>query len=146
MTEPAVTLCLDGHFCHIVYGLRPYITDYPEQVLLTGVMQGWCALCTAHNNNLDGGSGHQSHEHSDALRNVLDPKMLSNDYDIIHDIVPFTSDFPCTDIHELIAPDLLHQLIKGMFKDHLVTCINKYLELEHGKQHAGEIIANIDCR
>jgi len=54
--------------------------------------------------------------------------------------------FPHADIHELIAPDLLHQLIKGTFKDHLVTWINEYLELEHSKQRASEIIADIDRR
>ncbi|KIM50299.1 hypothetical protein SCLCIDRAFT_145893, partial [Scleroderma citrinum Foug A] len=59
---------------------------------------------------------------------------------------PFTSDIPHADIHELIAPDLLHQLIKGTFKDHLVTWINEYLELEHGKQRASEIITDIDHR
>ena len=24
------------------YGLGPYIADYPKQVLLSGVVQGWC--------------------------------------------------------------------------------------------------------
>ena len=33
-----------------------------------------------------------------------------------------------------------------MFKDHLVTWMNEYLELEHGKHHAGEILIDIDCR
>ena len=42
MTTPVVTLCLDGHFRCVIYSLGPYITDYPEQVLLTGVVQGWC--------------------------------------------------------------------------------------------------------
>jgi len=42
MTTPVVTLCPDGHFRHVIYGLGPYIADYPEQVLLTGVVQGWC--------------------------------------------------------------------------------------------------------
>ena len=43
MTKPAVTLCLDGHFQRVVYGLGPYIADYPEQVLLASIVQGWCA-------------------------------------------------------------------------------------------------------
>jgi len=42
MTVPAVMLCPDGHFRRVIYGLGPYIADYPEQVLLTGVVQGWC--------------------------------------------------------------------------------------------------------
>ncbi|KAF8167023.1 hypothetical protein K438DRAFT_1616201 [Mycena galopus ATCC 62051] len=33
---------------------------------------------------------------------------------------PFTADFPRADLHELILMDLLHQIIKGMFKDHTV--------------------------
>lgn len=40
MTTPVVTLCPDEHFWHVVYGLGPYIVDYPEQVLLTCVVQG----------------------------------------------------------------------------------------------------------
>jgi hypothetical protein len=35
MTQPKVTLCADGHFRRVIYGLGPYIADYPEQVLLS---------------------------------------------------------------------------------------------------------------
>lgn len=43
MTTPEVTLCPDGHFRRAIYGLGPYIADYPEQVLLACIVQGWCA-------------------------------------------------------------------------------------------------------
>lgn len=43
MTTPILTRCPDGHFRKIIYGLGPYIADYPEQILLTSVVQGWCA-------------------------------------------------------------------------------------------------------
>ncbi len=57
---------------------------------------------------------------------------------------PFTNDFPRADIHELLSGDLLHQLIKGTFKDHLVTWIGEYLTIEHGESRAKEILDEID--
>ena len=42
MTQPEVVPCADGHFRRAVYGLGPYIADYQEQVLLSGIVQGWC--------------------------------------------------------------------------------------------------------
>ncbi|KAL0573826.1 hypothetical protein V5O48_008121 [Marasmius crinis-equi] len=54
--------------------------------------------------------------------------------------------FPRADIHITIAPDLLHQLIKGTFMDHLVTWINHYLLLKHGTADGQRIIKDIDRR
>ena len=42
MNTPEIVKCLDGHFRRAVYGLGPYIADYPEQVWLAGIVQGWC--------------------------------------------------------------------------------------------------------
>jgi hypothetical protein len=57
---------------------------------------------------------------------------------------PFTNYFPCVDIHKLLSPDLLHQVIKGTFKDHLVTWIESYLHLKHGRAHSSKIRDDID--
>jgi hypothetical protein len=42
MTIPEVVRFPDGHFRKVVYGLGPYIADYPEQALLACIVQGWC--------------------------------------------------------------------------------------------------------
>jgi len=59
---------------------------------------------------------------------------------------PVTNKFPRADIHELLSPDILHQLIKGTFKDHLVTWVGEYLTAKHGKAGAKVILDNIDQR
>jgi hypothetical protein len=52
--------------------------------------------------------------------------------------------FPRADVHELLSPDLLHQAIKGTFKDHLVVWVEDYLKIIHGPSKAGAILDEID--
>ncbi|KAJ7137438.1 hypothetical protein C8R43DRAFT_1097904 [Mycena crocata] len=146
MTTPEVTMFADGHYRRVIYGLGPYIADYPEQVLLTCVVQGWCARCTASRKDLDGPGGRRTQAHTESLFDILDHGTMWEQYGIIPDVLPFTWDFPRADIYELISPDLLHQLIKGTFKDHLVTWVGEYLEAEHGASKAKKIMADIDRR
>lgn len=42
MTNYKVMECPDGYKRRVIFGLGPYIADYPEQVLLSGVLSGWC--------------------------------------------------------------------------------------------------------
>ncbi|KAJ7698292.1 hypothetical protein B0H17DRAFT_1158368 [Mycena rosella] len=146
METPEVIQFADGHYRRAIYGLGPYIADYPEQVLLACIVQGWCARCDASNKDLDGEGGRRSHDHTDALFEVFDHKAMWDDYGIIPEVIPFTYGFPRADIHELLSPDLLHQVIKGTFKDHLVAWVGEYLEIVHGKAGAARIMADIDRR
>ncbi|KII90591.1 hypothetical protein PLICRDRAFT_106965 [Plicaturopsis crispa FD-325 SS-3] len=146
MTTAEVFRFPDGHFRRVIFGLGPYIADYPEQVLLAGVVQGWCPRCTSMPDDLDGQSGPRSQHLTDELVANFDPALLWDAFGIVADVVPFTNDFPRADIHELLAPDLLHQVIKGTFKDHLVTWVGDYLVAEHGEKRGNEILDDIDRR
>lgn len=57
---------------------------------------------------------------------------------------PFTEGFPRAEIYELLSPDLLHQLIKGTFKDHLVQWVISYLDETHTAREAKRIKDIID--
>lgn len=183
MTNPVILRCPDGHLRRVIYDLAAYIADYPEQVYLAGVVQGWCPRyvslikrlldgltgchnrCTSLPDDLDKISGPRSHVHSCQLAEIIDSKSLWDEYGIDDDITvrrvlvtgvtgsnfyvhgqPFTVHFARADIHEMLTPDLLHQLIKGTFKDHLVQWVGDYLALEHGEARANEILDDIDSR
>ena len=120
--------------------------------------------CDALPSALDGpGSHRRSHEKTDLLIKTYDSRVLWDDFGVRHNIVvciaplfcfcclikpgqPFTCFFPRADIHELLAPDLLHQIIKGVFKDHLVEWVLAYLHNAHGTKVSLEIIEDIDHR
>ncbi|KAG2030826.1 hypothetical protein BDR03DRAFT_936547 [Suillus americanus] len=141
ITKYEVACFGDGHFRRVIYGLGPYIADYKEQVLLTCIVRGWCPRCLSSRVNLDEPAGWHCHHHTDVLVEEGTLDALWDEYGI-----PFTNNFARANIHELIAPDVLHQLIKGTFKDHLVDWIEKYLYQMHSKKDAERIMDDIDQR
>ncbi|KAG1719820.1 uncharacterized protein EDB91DRAFT_1284709 [Suillus paluster] len=119
MIKPEVVHFGDGHYHCVMYGLGPYITDYEEQVLLAYIVRNWCAKCLSRHGNLDEINLCRSRLHADAPIEECDHATLWDEYGIVRELVLFTNDFPRADIHELLALDILHQIIKGAYKDHL---------------------------
>ena len=88
-----------------IYGLGPYIADYPEQALLACIIQGWCARwvtvvpplwyydvltnsrCTAPHNDLDVGAGPCAHLLTEQLIQMLDSRTLWEEYGIVANVV-----------------------------------------------------------
>ncbi|KAG6823744.1 hypothetical protein H0H92_009155, partial [Tricholoma furcatifolium] len=90
MTKPRITRCADGHFRRVIYGLGPYIADYPEQALLACVVQNWCPKCTAPPGDLDGPiGGRRSHMHTARLLEgqTCTLKELWDSYGIVGDLI-----------------------------------------------------------
>ncbi|KAH9974793.1 hypothetical protein BGW80DRAFT_1490177 [Lactifluus volemus] len=145
MTSPVIRRCPDGHYRRVIFDLVAFIADYPEQVMLTGIVQGWCPRCTASPSDSGRASGPRTRNLTDELIKLLDSRALWDKYGIDDDVVPFTADFPRADIHEMMSPDLLHQVIKGGFKDHLVTWVCDYLTQTYRGQ-ANKVLDDIDLR
>ncbi|KAJ3823454.1 hypothetical protein F5880DRAFT_1482181 [Lentinula raphanica] len=134
-------LCSDGR-TRVVYPIfAAYVADYPEQCLVAGCGERKCPKCTVSSKHL-----------GDPLHSVLrDPysaldafeKAANGDPTLaenlgLRDINPFWKDLPLCNIFHCFTPDILHQLHKGVFKDHLVKWSTKAL---HPKKGAKEIDA-----
>ncbi|KAG1844251.1 hypothetical protein C8R48DRAFT_750879 [Suillus tomentosus] len=122
--------------------LGPYIANYPEQCLLACIAQNWCTADRAHLD--DSPSGRRSHQHTKILMCRLLRYTAQAGWGIISGILPFTAYFPCADIHELLTPDILHQIIKGTFKDYIVAWVGEYFLITYGEKKAEQIWADID--
>lgn len=105
MTTPEVVHFPNGNFRKVIYGLGPYIADYPEQALLACIVQGWCPKyvtvlllttyitdkpfrCTAPANDLDFGQYvRRSQVHAELLVEEFELRMLWDEYGLVGDIV-----------------------------------------------------------
>ncbi|KAF8871026.1 hypothetical protein BD779DRAFT_1613985 [Infundibulicybe gibba] len=118
-------VCADG-FTRLIHPiLAAYVADYPEQCLVSCCMENRCPRCTVDPKHR--GDFIQSPDRSVALtlntlsahRDNYDPQRFSDD-GIRAIYEPFWRNLPHCNIFECFTPDLLHQLHKGLFKDHIV--------------------------
>lgn len=103
---------------------------------------------------------YRTREHRDRLHEAFDIAELWDEFGIVAEVIvigfdcssryvlnsrqPFTDGFPRAIIYELLSCDLLHQIIKGGFKDHLVDWTVQYITRRgtYGKK----VLADIDNR
>ncbi|KAI0083765.1 hypothetical protein BDY19DRAFT_899724 [Irpex rosettiformis] len=127
-------VCADGCVRRVHPIVAAYVADHPEQCLIVNVQENHCPRGTVHpddrgehvscpprntQNTLDLLSSHARGDTIDTL-----PHGLRTVYE------PFWDNLPFCDIFSSITPDILHQLHKGVFKDHLVSWITAIVSEE----------------
>ena len=130
--EGVEMVCADG-FIRLVYPiLGAYVADHPEQCLVTCNHENRCPRCVAARDRM----GRPEETVLRNVKSVLDAMADAATGVSTEEFTrqglrlnnPFWEDLPHCDIFGCITPNLLHQLHKGVFKDHVVKWATKCLE------------------
>jgi hypothetical protein len=128
-------VCADSWIRQIWPIFAAYVADYPEQCLVGCCMENRCPICTVDPKE-------RGNHIPQALRTVRETlfflrRMQLGDSDTAFKTLglravyqPFWANLPHSNIFQGFTPDLLHQLHKGVFKDHLVKWCTKIIGKE----------------
>ncbi|KAI0689126.1 hypothetical protein BC835DRAFT_1283602, partial [Cytidiella melzeri] len=133
--EGVEMVCADGFIRRVHPVIAAYIADHPEQCLVACCRQSHCPRCLVEPERR--GQPIQSPTLRDPVQiaSMIDETLQSGgckpagfEEAGLHAIDPFWKNLPYCNIFTCMTPDLLHQLHKGMFKDHTVkwatACVN----------------------
>ncbi|KAG8769490.1 hypothetical protein FRC12_004934 [Ceratobasidium sp. 428] len=117
-------LCADGGVRRVFPILAAYIADFPEQAMITCVRESCCPICWIPGDERGDLSVRYPRRDRCQTLDALDDHWNGYTHTIevlgIRPTRPFWADLPYVDISTCIAPDLLHQLDKGVFGDHTI--------------------------
>jgi hypothetical protein len=140
-SEGVLMGCADGRVRHCYLILAAYVADNPEQCLIACCKNTRCHRCVIPSNRRGEyvPPGHRARDPDFAPRN---PDRAANDlFAKLHETTtdtfgshgltdveePFWAHLPHTDIFVCLTPDLLHQVHRGVFKDHILEWCRKIL-------------------
>jgi len=125
ISTPLVPALMRGSIRTIFPILSAYIADYPEQCLVACCKENACPTCLVKPTER-GAPIHSVLREQTTTLEILGQQSRGEKPDEYVDqslrpVNPFWADLPHCDIFSCMTPDLLHQLYKGVFKDHLVN-------------------------
>jgi hypothetical protein len=126
--EGVLVTCPDGRVRRLHTILAAYVADFPEQCLVACCKESRCPKCQVGRKERGDLLVPVPRTKDDTLRNMEKHQQglsTKEEYDgklglrAVYE--PFWAHLPHSDIFACIAPDILHQLHKGVFKDHVVS-------------------------
>ena len=132
--------CADGQ-THIVFPqISSFLADYPEQCLMTLVKQGWCPRCKLPPAKFPGYNRQPTRHSSEQYFDMSEDVAASLGYWKFTDFALFCDFHKACDIFSCLGVDRLHQLLKGVFHDHLWKWVIKVLESIYRVGKAAELV------
>ena len=123
--------CADGFVRRVFPILAAYVADHPEQCLVACCKENRCPQCVVGRDELGSPEFSRKRDPASTLDAMKDASM-GDTKDLTHLGLrlnhPFWENLPHCDIFSCFTPDLLHQLHKGVFKDHVVKWAMQCLE------------------
>ncbi|QRV99241.1 hypothetical protein RhiJN_27260 [Ceratobasidium sp. AG-Ba] len=129
--------CADGNIRRIYPVLAAYVADFIEQCKVACIKQTHCPLCSV-DPRKKGNLGNAPPRTHDGIIDAIKKHRGEGSAEFerlgLYDVNPFWNGFPHIRIEYLMTPDLLHQLHKGVLKDHLTKWVTQLM----GKQTIDE--------
>jgi hypothetical protein len=139
-TDGVEILCSDGKIRLVFPILSAYVADYPEQCLVACCKENRCPKCLVSRDERGDPVQSQLRDVKGTLQILQDAFLEMDDTDQfemhgLRRVDPFWKNLPHCDIFSTFTPDLLHQLHKGVFGDHLSKWARKAIpqrdEVDH---------------
>ncbi|KAI0361041.1 hypothetical protein OH77DRAFT_1443024 [Trametes cingulata] len=125
--EGVLMTCADGKIRRVFPILAAYVADHPEQCLVACCLENRCPRCLVGRLDRGGQQSSPAREQA-AITEILghigrgEPPPAEREAWGIRPVPdPFWASLPHADIFSCITPDILHQLHKGVIKDHLLS-------------------------
>ncbi|KAG2357407.1 hypothetical protein BDR07DRAFT_1297819 [Suillus spraguei] len=133
-------VCADSWICHVYPILAAYVADFPEQCLVACCKENRCPKCLVAADEREDAQD-SAMDDSESTKDILQrrkigqhlPEFEENGLCSVYN--PFWADMPHADIFLVFTPDLLHQVHKGVFKDHLVRWCQQIIWEEEMDAH-----------
>ena len=144
LEEPANSgltgLCADGRTHHAIPRIASFLADYPEQCTITMVKNGWCPRCEICPDDMPGFARRPRRCHPQRYLHLSTTAAEEVVLWKFANCPNFADAHAGCNIYSCMNVDRLHQLLKGLFKDHTWEWIVSFLKDIYGQEKGLDLI------